>query len=224
MKKSIFILLVMCLTSFMLSSCSKDNRSDGTGKESHFLKCPDNHHPHAIDLGLPSGTKWCCCNVGATTPEDYGGYYAWGETSEKSYYSWDTYAYGNSRSNCYSIGTDISGTEYDVAHAHMGDPWRMPNYNQYKELYSSCTITRALQNGVYGILVTGPSGGQIFLPSAGYYGKSGINYLGHRGLYWLSSLGVYEYSAYAFLFSSEGEWRSDEDYRYIGRTVRAVCP
>ena len=53
--------------------------------------CPDANHPHAIDLGLPSGTKWACCNVGASAPEQYGGYYAWGETHEKSVYNWDTY-------------------------------------------------------------------------------------------------------------------------------------
>lgn len=51
-----------------------------------YTSCPDSHHPHLIDLGLPSGTKWACCNVGAQKPEDYGGYYAWGETAEKNSY------------------------------------------------------------------------------------------------------------------------------------------
>ena len=58
-----------------------------------YLTCPDDHHPHLIDLGLPSGTKWACCNVGATAPEDYGGYYAWGETEEKAVYDQSTYEY-----------------------------------------------------------------------------------------------------------------------------------
>ena len=69
------------------------------GNYSNFLEidtdeinsCPDGHHPHAIDLGLPSGTKWACCNVGAEKPEDDGGYYAWGETGEKEEYTWVTY-------------------------------------------------------------------------------------------------------------------------------------
>ena len=56
-----------------------------------YFSCPDDHHPHMIDLGLPSGTLWSCCNVGATKPEEYGGYYAWGETEEKDYYAWSTY-------------------------------------------------------------------------------------------------------------------------------------
>ena len=58
-----------------------------------LLSCPDNNHPHMIDLGLPSGTKWACCNVGAHSPEEYGGYYAWGEISEKPVYNEVTYLY-----------------------------------------------------------------------------------------------------------------------------------
>ena len=108
--------------------------------------CPDNHHPHAIDLGLPSGTKWACCNVGATAPEDYGGYYAWGETSEKSDYD-DGYAYWQDKNGdgwmdsgeCTNIGSDIAGTQYDVAYIRMGSSWRMPNAEQINELINNCT-------------------------------------------------------------------------------------
>ena len=73
------------------------------------MTCPDNNHPHAIDLGLPSGTKWACCNVGATNPEEYGGYYAWGETKEKDIYGRNTYAWYD---NNYNFFLDISSYVY----------------------------------------------------------------------------------------------------------------
>ena len=83
--------------------------------------CPDDNHPHAIDLGLPSGTKWACCNVGTTTPEGYGGYYAWGETEEKEIYDWTTYIHcDGSMETCHDLGSDIAGSEYDVAHVQWG--------------------------------------------------------------------------------------------------------
>ena len=63
---------------------------NGSGSQS-YPSCPDDHHPHLIDLGLPSGTKWACCNVGATAPQGDGGYYAWGETDEKDVYDWTAY-------------------------------------------------------------------------------------------------------------------------------------
>ena len=75
-----------------LTACHDDNE-EPEQRES-YLSCPDNHHPHLINLGLPSGTLWACCNVGATTPEGSGGYYAWGETEEKSEgYDWKNYIY-----------------------------------------------------------------------------------------------------------------------------------
>ena len=122
--------------------------------------CPDDNHPHAIDLGLPSGTKWCCCNVGASSPEEYGGYYAWGETTEKSVYDLDTYAYYKDDS-CVYIGSDISGTQYDVACVRMGAPWRMPTFEQQDELVTCCKRSWTQKNGVQGILVTGPNDAQV---------------------------------------------------------------
>lgn len=99
-------------------------------------------HPHAIDLGLPSGTMWACCNMGAKSPTEYGGYYAWGETEEKSYYGWNTYAYcDGSQTTCHNIGSDIAGTQYDVAHVKWGSTWRMPAIEQFEELNTACTWT-----------------------------------------------------------------------------------
>ncbi len=187
-----------------------------------LLTCPDDHHPHAIDLGLPSGTKWCCCNVGANTPEGYGGYYAWGETSEKSSYSWENYAYFSPYNN---IGSDIAGTSYDAATVNMGAPWRMPSTAQQQELINNCSRQWTQKNGVNGILVTGRNGGQIFLPAAGARRADELGAGGRLGLYWSSSLrpddGYYAY----YLYFGSGYWYWDYGRnRTDGRSVRAVRP
>lgn len=198
-----------------------------------FHSCPDDNHPHAIDLGLPSGTKWCCRNVGASSPEDYGGYYAWGETSEKSEYSWTNYAYYNSSTRELSdIGAEISGTQYDVAHVVMGGSWRMPTLEQIKELSYYCTWKWTQLNGVNGQLVTGPNGGQIFLPAAGYRWDGDLDGAGSDGHYWSGSLGpVGHYGASVLFFGSgtgagtgAGTGSGDRYHRRYGLSVRAVCP
>ena len=234
MRKTILLLMAVSLSFFMLTSCSKDDDDNETGKNTHYLKCPDDHHPHAIDLGLPSGTKWCCCNVGATTPEGYGGYYAWGETSEKSDYNWETYKWGSYDSftkYCTDPyygkvdGKTVLDLSDDVAHVRMGNPWRMPNKEQIDELIDNCTRTWTQQNGVNGILVTGKNGGQIFLPAAGCRWDDGLNFAGSSGCYWSSSLHPYDdFSAY-YLYFYSGNWRWDNLInRGGGESVRAVCP
>ena len=196
--------------------------------------CPDNHHPHAIDLGLPSGTKWCCMNVGASSPEQYGGYYAWGETSEKSVYNEVTYSYFNGQDpngdgwiegnfSVVNIGSDIAGTSYDVAHVRMGGSWRMPSFAQQQELINNCTRTFTQQNGVYGILVTGNNGGQLFLPAAGYRLGSDLNRAGSYGEYWLSEPSGFVNNAYVLSFDS-GHCSCGYGGRHYGHSVRAVCP
>ncbi len=188
----------------------------------------------AIDLGLPSGIKWASCNVGATAPEEYGGYYAWGETDEKSNYNWSTYKYCN--------GTSTSMTKYctdsihgtvdnkttlepgdDVAHVKWGGSWRMPTKAEQDELRNNCTWTWSTLNGVNGYRVTGPNGNSIFLPAAGYRFESGVYYQGSDGRYWSSSLySSNSSSAYNLLFSSSYyDW--DYNDRYLGRSVRPVC-
>ena len=201
-----------------------------------MLLCPDNNHPHAIDLGLPSGTKWCCMNVGATSPEEYGGYYAWGETSEKSVYNHVNYSYFNGLDangdgnidynlSVVNIGSDIAGTSYDVAHVRMGGSWRMPSWAQQKELINNCTRTFTQQNGVYGILVTGNNGGQLFLPAAGCRWSGGLSDAGSYGYYWSSSLRPYYKSAWAYrLYFRSAGWGWTDNYRSEGLSVRAVCP
>lgn len=181
--------------------------------------CPDERHPHMVDLGLPSGTKWACCNVGANTPEAYGNYYAWGETNEKWDFSESTYQYFKNGSYV-NIGDDIAGTRYDVARVKWGGSWMMPTLDQFNEL-CSCTSRWTTFNGVKGRRITGPNGRSIFLPASGYFTEF-PNFPGYYGHYWSSALSTMD-SGYAqdFIFSSSGASLWD-DCRYEGRTVRPV--
>lgn len=179
----------------------------------------------AIDLGLPSGTKWASWNVGATKPEGYGEYYAWGETEEKKYYDWSTYTYrGVILETYHHIGVDIAGTEYDVAHVKWGGSWCMPTMAQLDELRENCTREWTQQNGVNGIRVTGPNGNSIFLSAAGLRWGDYLYDEGSYGHYWSSSLYPYsEYYAYRLDFHSD-YWYWDNYNRSLGPSVRAVCP
>lgn len=179
-----------------------------------------------VDLGLPSGTKWATCNIGATKPEEYGGYYAWGETEEKDVYKTLTYKYYDSETGEYiHIGNDIAGTEYDVAYVKWGGSWRMPSMDQIRELIDYCSREWTVQNGVNGTLVTGPNGKSIFLPAAGIRRGDILDVAGKGGYYWLSSpYSRDEYAAWSYKFySGTGDW-TDYTERYLGFTVHAVCP
>lgn len=168
---------------------SSDDYVEFRTKESINL-CPDDNHPHAIDLGLPSGTKWGCCNVGASFPEGYGSYYAWGETEEKSRYYWKDYKFYNSSTDGYDyIGSNISGTQYDVAHVKWGGSWRMPTVYEILKLDDNCTWKWTTYNGVNGQLVTGPNGNSIFLPAAGFRLLTEEPHnRGSNGYYWSATL------------------------------------
>ena len=184
--------------------------------------CPDTHHAHEIDLGLPSGTKWACSNVGATKPEEYGGYYAWGETEEKSYYDWSTYKYYKN-GEYLNIGTDISGTEYDVAHVKWGGNWCMPTYDDIQELLDNCTYEWTTLNGVKGTKFTSKiNGNSIFLPAAGCRCYGHLDGAGEYGGFWSSTQDP-DYSGYACsLYFSSGDAYWGYDVRYYGRSVRPV--
>ena len=187
----------------------------------------------AIDLGL--SVKWASCNVGATAPEEYGGYYAWGETEEKSDYYWETYKYCNGSSTSMtkyctssSYGTVDNKTTLeptdDVATVNWGGSWRMPTIEEQEELISKCTWQWTTLNGVNGYRVTGPNGNSIFLPAAGYRYGTEANGQGSGG-YWSGSLLSYNSDgAYGLGFSSGGYGWSYGDPRYYGHTVRPVCP
>ena len=154
-----------------------------------------------VDLGLPSGTKWATCNVGANTPEGSGNYYAWGETSTKYIYNWSTYRYCNGDYNkltkyCTNVEYGDNGftdnlttlvTSDDAATANWGFGWRMPTPTDLYELKNNCTVTQTTYNGVNGRLFTGPNGNSIFLPAAGSRGNE-LGGVGSYGIYWAKTI------------------------------------
>ncbi len=196
-----------------------------------------------VDLGLTSGTLWATCNVGATSPEQYGDYFAWGETSPKkdsdgnyTEYSWSTYKWCNGSSSTLtkyctnsSYGTVDNKTvldpEDDAATANWGGDWRMPTKAEQDELRTECTWEWTTLNGVNGYKVTSKAEGNtnsIFLPAAGYRDDSSLNGEGSDGYYWSSSL--YEsYPSYACSLGFSEGWGWSYNNRYNGRSVRPVC-
>ena len=196
---------------------------DTEPEEKVYTSCSDDHHPHIIDLGLPSGTKWACCNVGASKPEEYGDYFAWGETEPKYVYSWETYIHcDGTMESCHNIGSDIAGTEYDAATANWKAPWRMPTREQCRELIDNCTSEWTTQNDVNGRKFTGSNGGTIFLPAAGHRWNVELYGAGSLGYYWSSTLSEsYPTSAYDLSFDS-GYAGWGYYGRYRGLTVRPV--
>lgn len=221
--------ILFCLLTMLFSfSCKSD---DNEIKLS--ITCPDNKHPHMIDLGLPSGTKWACCNVDTNNPENqaptnYGGYYSWGETEEKDFYDWSNYLYRDKYGKYLDLGNDISGTEFDVAHAKWGGSWRMPSVDQIDELIDNCSWTWTTQYGLNGQFVIGPNGGTIFLPAAGIRWDYKLGDIGLNGSYWASSLGtgrthLSNEFLVSCLFFQSSSWFSTEFSRDNGYSVRAVC-
>ena len=197
-------------------------------KPEAYLDCPDDHHPHLIDLGLPSGTMWACCNIGAQQPEEYGNYYSWGETEVKENYDWDSYTFYDSKTDQVNYpADDIAGTAYDVATQQWGGAWRMPTTAQLTELSDHCTREWTNQLGVEGMLLTGKNGGKIFLPAAGGYFWEDRFYDGMDGYYWTSSVFNPNENIYYLYFRFLHDWlhwNSDDTVPYLGMSVRAVCP
>ena len=200
-----------------------------------------------VDLGLPSGLLWATCNVGADAPEDYGDYFAWGETVPKDYYDWSTYQYSNGGFydeygfhpyltkycnnseygyNGYTDNLTILLLEDDAATANWGSDWRMPTKEEFQELYNNTTVTRTTQNGVNGGLFTASNGNSLFLPAAGFRNGTSFNGVGTNGYYWSSSLSTDDSPKFAMYFGIY----SDNSYgmghnnggRNCGRPVRAV--
>ena len=200
--------------------------TDGTTAEALPWKYDDPYYGYEyVDLGLPSGLKWATCNVGANNPEDYGNYYEWGETATKSEYTSDnslTYALDISELQAQGIidGNKNLTPQHDAATVNWGGTWRMPTYDEQKELLSECTWKWTTQNGVNGYKVTGTNGNSIFLPVAGYRGGSSLYYAGERGYYWSSTaIGTYSYGI--GIFSDTYSMQSINRYGN-GYTVRPV--
>ena len=218
--KKILLLMAMALP-FVFISCSDDKDEP---------ESPDSHE--YVDLGLPSGTLWATCNVGADSPDEYGDYFAWGETTPKEEYEWSTYKWydrSNGKLTKYctdsKYGTIDNNTELlsedDAAYVNWGKNWRMPSLEQIRELINCCSWQWTMRNGVNGQLVTGPNGNTMFLPATGnrqklYHLDAGVGFYLSRTL-----KSDRPHDACGLYFGSDG-WIWGYGPRKYGQTVRAV--
>ncbi len=188
-----------------------------------------------VDLGLPSGTLWATCNIGATSPEQYGCYFAWGETMPKEDYTWETYLWcnGSYKSMTKYCTKGSYGTvdhkikldsEDDAATVNWGSSWCMPSVGQIKELMEKCSIQWTTMNGVNGLLVTGTNGNTMFLPAAGALEGSSHEDAGVRGYYWSCALDP-DANMFAFILGvmteGSGQYFGLRDHGYTVRAVRS---
>ena len=198
---------------------------------------PDDHE--YVDLGLPSGTLWATCNVGANNPEDYGSYFAWGEITPKATYSWSNYKWCKGAKNKLTkyCTNSTYGTvdnrkelelEDDAAYMNWGSSWRIPTYTQLMELKNNCTWRWTTMNGVNGCLGTGPNGNTLFFPAAGKK-EGSLSSVGTGGWCWSRNQDSGTYDAFSFEawcmgYSStiSSVTRGLRNERYYGWSVRAV--
>ena len=206
--------------------------------------------PEAVDLGLPSGLKWASFNLGASAPEEYGDYYAWGETEpyyssldpltwkdgKDAGYDWPSYKwcmgtyytltkYCSMSSHGYNGFTDnktVLDLEDDAAHVNLGGTWRVPTDAEWTELRENCTWTWTTQNGVNGYLVSASNGNSIFLPAAGLRYETYLYDVGSYGSYWSSSLATDFPSSAWYVYFYFGTVNRSGTYRYRGFSVRPV--
>ncbi len=186
-----------------------------------------NDHAY-VDLGLPSGTLWATYNVGATKPEEYGDYFAWGETEPKEVYDNITYKWGEdiwgedfTKYN-FNDGLTTLLPEDDAATANWGSEWRMPTNEEQRELVEECQFQMTEVNGVYGAKFTGKNGNSVFFPAAGYRGGSGVYGKGDYGGWSSSRCEEGEsYARYLAFYERGASW-NNYFRRFNGFTVRAV--
>ena len=235
MKKTLLFALALAAIC-ILPSCGKDpdNNGENNGNNSAITGTLNGHE--WVNLGLPNGTLWATCNVGAVVPEGYGDGFAWGETEPKSNYYWSTYKYCMGEKNtftkyCNNFLYGINGftdnlttllPEDDAATINWGNGWHIPTKEQWQELCDNTTSTWTTQNGINGRLFTASNGQCLFLPASGsYWGRERIG-IGVDGDYWSSSLNIdYPGDAWYFGFSSNdyGIVNYRRDY---GPSVRPV--
>ena len=253
MKRLGFTTVLMCLLAgmlFPLTAAADDYKRGDVNRDGdvdvddvvsliHYVlngEWPGEADHEWVDLGLPSGTLWATCNVGASAPEEYGDYFAWGETEPKDYYDWSTYKWCNGTSStmtkyCTNSGYGYNGfvdnkteldPEDDAAYVNWGPSWRMPTTEQQRELYENCSSVWTTQNGVNGRLFTGSNGNTLFLPAAGDRWYESLYYVGSDGYYWSRTLySSLRGSAYTLDFNSGSVgWYGDD--RRAGVPVRAV--
>lgn len=191
-----------------------------------------------MDLGLPSGTLWATMNLGASSPEKYGDYYAWGEVATKSYFTFASYTLskdpdGYTRyvpkakagvfgyDGFYDTLTSLAEDD-DAARAVWGEGWEMPTYEQMQELLTCCTWVWTQLNGINGYRVYGPNGQSIFLPASGSRSVSHKVGVGKCTFLWLRDLYTPNPSMGCCLYLNERMYYLSTSLRYLGQVVRPV--
>jgi len=247
-----YALLASAMT-LTLSACGDDddnevNNGGANGGQTEKPLTPEGAAAVAVDLGLPSGTKWATYNIGATKPEEYGSYFAWGETVAKADYSWSTYKWGTAADQltryCNNsekgkdgytdatnpeIGRELTELlpEDDAASVKWGGDWRMPTSAEISELINNTNsgwVSNYNGTGVKGYKFINKSDASkfIFLPAAGYRLDTSSDYVGSYGRYWSSSLNT-SHPGYAYnLGFYSGGVSLGYGNRYNGRSVRPV--
>ncbi len=234
MKKNLF--LVIGLMTLVMVGCEPNSPSDGNHKGHNY-----------VDLGL--SVKWATCNIGASTPENFGSHFAWGETSTKKVYTWETYKWSKgtehllTKYNTNEAHTDaknpvvdnkiILDKEDDAAAVHWGGNWRTPTLEEWLELIEQCQWDWTIMNYTCGWKITASNGNSIFLPAAGIVSVDSIVGTGkndneqYYASYWSNSIAKdYPYAAWHLhcVTPSTTSLMDVRFYsRYYGRTIRPVC-
>jgi hypothetical protein len=237
MKTTRLYTLVALLMVFTIS-CNKLEDQNNGGNDNGGNNGGGNQINHEyVDLGLPSGTLWATCNVGADMPEDYGDYFAWGETNQKDFYDWNTYKYCNGDYNKltkYCSNPNFGDNNFtdnltvlqpadDAASISWGNDWRTPTQAQWQELENNISSIWTTLNGVNGRLFTANNGNSIFFPAAGFHSESSFNDISKSGRYWSSSLitgspsYAWHYGFGLYTTNVNGSGR-----RYDGQSIRPV--
>ena len=221
--------MIFAALGFLAAACdgNDDNADIEKVKPVEIVNGQENGFDYA-DLGLPSGTLWATRNVGATSPEQAGLYFAWGETTgfTAEQVTSGVWAFTEDEYNAgpaASISTDLT-LEQDAAHVNLGGNWRMPTQAEYQELLDNCDAVWTDDyngTGVAGCIFTSKvNGNSVFFPAAGLCYNSSVNYVGSFGYYrsasWYSSSFAWYLS---FIFGSQ---YLDSDGRYYGFSVRGV--
>ena len=233
MGKVLKVLVFLMSMLVVAAGCNKpDEPSQGGNDNGSEL----NGHEY-VDLGLPSGVLWATSNLGATTPEEFGDYIAWGEMAPKEIYDWKSYRYGRFFQDRYELTKYCTESVYGLdgfvddltlletadygSTAHWGAGWRMPTIDEWEELFLNTTGSWTVQNGVQGWLFTASNGNTLFLPAAGYWWGTDFN--AELGLYWSSSVNKeFPYRAWGFHFNTDSAHLCGSSDRNRGQVVRAV--
>ncbi len=218
--KKLLLFLILCVANPAFVGCSDEEQGAQGGSGSENKVATGTHEGHQwVDLGI--GVKWATCNIGATTPEEYGDYFAWGEISPKTEYTTEnSITYGRHIDEVAVVGNP----SYDAARANWGGKWRLPSLWDIYLLEDLCSWISCVQEGHEGYKIVGPNGNSIFLPAAGRYDGRSLLGAEEVGVYWTSeptTSNIYNRYAYVLEFQ-RGYFKTNDWERAYGLTIRPV--